>query len=251
MRLTDLTDLIRAHDLEEGSGWRRPPRDNVRAVQNALSAGLADEEFYLDCVELELDAIQRRRNGDLSSVLLRIPERQMKIRMFYWRVGKVALPHEHTKWTVTAVFFNTLQVTTYDWDVARRERRLLQKNVFRAEQGQAGHIYDRCIHNPANVSDRPAASIHIFNDSDMPLLEQEVGPIEGMGNPKVSRAPTDPVARTQWVEWVSQGKMRMLALALARFRTPRAEALLNVISGYADAATLEKVNRIQRRIKYS
>jgi len=250
MRLTDLTDLIRAHDLEEGSGWRRPPRDNVRAVQNALSAGLADEEFYLDCVELELDAIQRRRNGDLSSVLLRIPERQMKIRMFYWRVGKVALPHEHTKWTVTAVFFNTLQVTTYDWDVARRERRLLQKNVFRAEQGQAGHIYDRCIHNPANVSGRSAASIHIFNDSDMPLLEQEVGPIEGMGNP-TEGLPTDPVARTQWIERTSQVRLRILAAALSRFRTPRAEALLNVISDYADAATLEKVNRIRHRVKHS
>ena len=250
MRLTDLTELIRAHDLEEGAGGRRPPRDNIRAVQHALSAGLADDDFYLDCNELEVDAIQRRRNGDLRSVLYRIPERQMHIRIFYWEVGKVAPPHEHTKWTVTAAFFNSLQVTTYDWDLARRERRLLQKNVFCAEQGQAGHIYDRCIHNPANVSDRPAASIHIFNDSDRQLLEREVGPIEGMGNP-MKRPPTDPVERTQWIEWTSQRSLRVLASALARFRTPRAEALLNVISNYADAATLETVNRIQSRIKHS
>ncbi len=46
MRLTDLTGLIRAYDLKEGSGGRRPPRDNVRAVQNALSAGLAGKSRY-------------------------------------------------------------------------------------------------------------------------------------------------------------------------------------------------------------
>jgi predicted metal-dependent enzyme (double-stranded beta helix superfamily) len=251
MRLTDLVEFIRGHDLEERSDGRRPPRDNVRAVQNALSVGLADEEFYLDCIDLELDAIQRRRNGDIRAVLQRIPERQMNIRMYYWPVGKAAQPHEHTKWTVTAVFFNSLQVTTYDWDVARRERRLLQKNVFRAEQGQVGHIYDRCIHNPANTGGQAAASIHVFNDSDMPLLEQEVGPINGMGNPRERTLPTDPEARAQWIERASQNKLKMLARALARFRTPRAEALLNVISGYADAATLEQVVRTRRRIRYS
>jgi predicted metal-dependent enzyme (double-stranded beta helix superfamily) len=251
MRLTDLTDLIRSRDLDEGPGGRRPPRDNIRAVQNALSAGLADEDFYLDCVELELDAIQRRRSGELNAVLCRVPDREINIRLYHWPAGKSARPHEHTKWTVTAVFFNSLQVTTYDWEVARRERRLQEKNVFRAEPGQAGHIFDRCIHSPANVTRKPAASIHIFNESDFPLLEEEVGRIEGMGNPRDPKAPADPAERALWIEHTSQGRLRVLAGALSRRRSPRAMSLLGAISRQADAVTLEKVHRIRRRIQHS
>jgi hypothetical protein len=247
MRLADLTEFIRTHDLEEGTGGRRPPRDNIRAVQNMLSAGLADEEFYLDCIEMELEAIQRRRNGETRAVLCRIPERPMNIRMYYWPAGRFAQPHEHSKWTVTAVFFNSLQVTTYDFDVARRERRLVRKNVFPAIQGQAGHIYDRCIHSPANVSGQPTVSMHIFNESDVQMLEREVGPIEGMGDPRKAMLPGEGPAGGQWIERGSQGKLRMLAHALARFRTSRAQGLLNSISRCADATTLEKVNRIRRR----
>ncbi|HEX3761193.1 MAG TPA: hypothetical protein VHW23_21005 [Kofleriaceae bacterium] len=240
MRFDDLLALLRGLDLDDDV--RRPPRDNVRTIQRALSAGLADEEFCLDCIELELAAIAGQRAVGRRAPMFRMPDRPLRFEMFYWWPGRVAAAHEHTRWTVTAVFFNHLQVTTYDWDVAFRDRRLERKNVFVAPQGQAGHIYDRCIHNPANRTHRDSMSIHIFNVSDVPLIEREVGPIPGLGLPSANLAQhTEPLATRQ------QRQLRVLAQAVCQYRSPRAVAILDTIVARGDAETQARIERLRWR----
>jgi predicted metal-dependent enzyme (double-stranded beta helix superfamily) len=235
---TDLLELLRKLDLDEGPGGsRRPPRDNVRAVQHALGAWLADEPFYLDCIELELLALEPR--AERRPAMFRMRDRPLVVQMFYWWPGRVAPPHEHTAWTVTAVFFNHLQVTTYDWDVAYRERRLARKNVFTAEQGRAGHIYDRCIHNPSNHTHRDSMSMHLFNESDVPRIEREVGPIPGMSAPTSTA-----VADTATAAHTRQRQLRVLASAASQFRSPRATSILRSISAAGDPETQARVDQI-------
>jgi len=244
MRFTDLLTVIRGLDLDDDT--RRPPRDNVRAIQHALSACLADEEFCLDCIELELAAIASPPAGGRRESMFRMRDRPLRFEMFYWWPGRVAAAHEHTRWTVTAVFFNSLQVTTYDWDVAFRERRLERKNVFVASQGKAGHIYDRCIHNPANGTNRDSMSIHIFNLGDAPLIEREVGPIAGLGLPSAGSAPhTDSFASKR------QRQLRVLAQAVCQYYSPRAIGILDAIVSRGDAETQARIDRLRWRANRS
>jgi predicted metal-dependent enzyme (double-stranded beta helix superfamily) len=243
MRFTDLISLLRARDLDDqGAHGRRPPRDHVREVQHALTAMLADEDFYLDCVELELAAVLRRTPERPAAPMFRMRDRAHHVRMFYWWPGKAAPPHEHTAWTVTAVFYNALEVTTFDFDVAYRERRLERKHVFAAEQGAAGHIFDRCIHFPANRGAKLAASIHIFNATDEPRIEREVGPIAGMGSPtgRFVRGPDE----TERLHAIKQRQMRALAQMVGQFRSERAQQILRVIASSGDQLTQSMADRI-------
>ena len=242
MKFTDLLTVIRGLDLDDDT--RRPPRDNVRAIQHSLSACLADEDFYLDCIELELAAIASQHAPGRRSPMFRMRDRPLRFEMFYWWPGRVAVPHEHTRWTVTAVFFNSLQVTTYDWDLAFRERRLERKNVFVAEQGKAGHIYDRCIHNPANGTNRDSMSIHIFNESDVQLIENEVGPIAGLGLPSARVARHTESSGSQ-----RQRQLRVIAQAVCQHRSPRAMAILDDIRASGDAETQARVERLRWRAR--
>ena len=251
MRFDDLSTLLHELDLDEGvAPARRPPRDNVRAVQTALSAWLADEDFYLDCIELELRSIARERTRGERVPMFELRDRPLRFEMFYWWPGRIAAPHEHTRWTVTAVFFNSLAVTTYDWDVAARERRLQRKNVFVAEQGKAGHIYDRCIHNPSNPTNRDSMSIHIFNDTDVAMIENEVGPIAGLGLPSPP-LPDDPTERASLIAERAQRELRVIAQALCRHRSPRARALLDGIVASGDPETQVRVDRMRWRASRS
>jgi hypothetical protein len=240
VRFDDLLTLLRGLDLDDDV--RRPPRDNVRAIQHSLSACLADEDFCLDCIELELAALASRPAGGRRASMFVMPDRPLRFEMFYWWPGRVAAAHEHTRWTVTAVFFNSLQVTTYDWDIAFRERRLERKHVFVAPQGKAGHIYDRCIHNPANGTNRDSMSIHIFNASDVPLIENEVGPIPGLGLPSAGSAQHNESFASK-----RQRQLRVIAQAACQYRSPRAIAILDRILASGDAETQARVERLRWR----
>jgi predicted metal-dependent enzyme (double-stranded beta helix superfamily) len=228
-----LPALLRSLDLVDGGARsaRRPTREDVRTVQHALSDFLADETFYLDCVERELAAVCRRTPDNPSPPLFLLRDRGMSVRMFYWWPGKIAPPHEHTAWTVTAVFHGALEVTTYDFDIARREQRLERKHTFAATRGRAGHIYDRCIHSPANRTAQISTSLHIFNASDEAQLEAEVGEIEGMASPMGARV-AGPV-----FDEITQLQLCVLAQIALQFRSDRALRLLGAIGAAGDAQT--------------
>src|SRR5262249_47536511 len=91
MRSSALPKLIEPLDLaerREGAAMRRPPRDNVRAVQNMLAGALTDEEFYLDCVDREIEANLRRSPDRPKQAMFRKQDGTFKIQMFYWYPNK-------------------------------------------------------------------------------------------------------------------------------------------------------------------
>jgi predicted metal-dependent enzyme (double-stranded beta helix superfamily) len=243
MRFVDLVRLLHSLDLaDRGAQGRRPPRDDVRAVQDALTAMLAVEDFYLDCIDLEAEATASATPERPFPPFYRLNELDLQFRMFYWWPGKAAPPHEHTAWTVTAVFYNTLDVTTFDWNVAFREQRLQPKNRFTGVQGMAGHIYDRCIHRPANLTEKLSTSIHIFNLADQPRIEREVGPIAGMAPPTRAfvRGPNEDVRLTA----LKQLRLRALAHMVGQFCSERARRTLDAIASAGDDLTRAVTDRV-------
>ena len=243
MRFMDLVSLLRSLDLaDRGTHGRRPPRDDVRTVQNALTAMLADEDFYLDCIDLEAATTGSATPERPFAPFHHLSDLDLRFRMFYWWPGKAAPPHEHTAWTVTAVFYNTLEVTTFDWDLAFREQRLQPRNRFTGVQGMAGHIYDRCIHRPANLTEKLSTSIHIFNAADQPRIEREVGPIAGMASPTAAfvRGP-DEGAR---LIALRQLRLRALAHMVGQFRSERARRTLDAIASAGDDLTRAVTDRV-------
>jgi len=240
MRFEQLGELVRSLDLGEPGRTARPPRENVRAVQDALSASLAEEEFCLDCIELELDAAlaTRRAPGALAAArpFHEIAGRGIFFRFYYWPPGKVAPPHEHTSWTVTAVFHNALTVTTYDWETAEKERRLEARSTFSAERGRAGHIYFESIHAPSNTTERLTASIHVFNANDRPVLAERVGEVPGLAPDMAARR--WPAGEAEFAHAEATWRQRfllMIADLLAPFRSARALALLDRVFEEGDA----------------
>jgi predicted metal-dependent enzyme (double-stranded beta helix superfamily) len=243
MRFSDLVSLLHSLDLaDRGAHGRRPPREDVRSVQDALTAMLADEEFYLDCVELEAETTARETPDRPFAPFCRLDELDLQFRMFYWWPGKAAPPHEHTAWTVTAVFYNTLEVTTFDWDVAYREQRLQPRHRFTGVQGMAGHIFDRCIHRPANLTEKLSTSIHIFHAADQPRIEREVGPIAGMAPPNAAflRGPKADARLTA----LKQLRLRALAHMVGQFRSERARRTLDAIARAGDDLTRAVTERV-------
>lgn len=243
MRFIDLVGLLRSLDLaDRGAHGRRPPRDDVRTVQDALTAMLADEDFYLDCIDLEAETTASETADRPFAPFHRLNDLELQFRMFYWWPGKAAPPHEHTAWTVTAVFYNTLEVTTFDWDIAFREQRLQPRNRFTGVQGMAGHIYDRCIHRPANLTEKLSTSIHIFHAADQPRIEREVGPIAGMGPPNSAfvRGPHADARLTAF----KQLRLRALANMVGQFRSERARRSLGAIASAGDDLTRAVADRV-------
>jgi hypothetical protein len=250
MRFRDLVDLLHSLDLaDRGAHGRRPPRDNVRTVQEALTAMLGDEDFYLDCVDLEAEAAAGATPDRPFPPLTRLHDLDLQFRMFYWWPGKAAPPHEHTAWTVTAVFYNTLEVTTFDWDIAFREQRLQTKNRFTGVQGMAGHIFDRCIHRPANLTERLSTSIHIFHGADQPRIEREVGRIAGMAPPTTAfvRGPNEGMRLSA----NKQLRLRALAHMVGQFRSARARRTLDAIANAGDDLTRAVADRVAWAMSHS
>jgi hypothetical protein len=161
-------------------------------------------------------------------------ETQLEVRMYYWAPGETTPPHEHTAWTVTAVFHNSLEVTTYDYDVARRERRLATKNTFSAVAGRVGHIFEPCIHRPANRSDAYSTSIHVFHRLDGPRLTGEAQAIGGMGIARRLR----PVPQ-EFLSTSVQERYQANLLPLAECRSGRARKTLERIADSGDSVTRE------------
>ncbi|AGP35982.1 hypothetical protein SCE1572_16620 [Sorangium cellulosum So0157-2] len=177
MRLAELTALFGQLDFPRSDGHARPPRDHVRAVEGAVRAGLSDDELPLELLALE---IERRDGAPELAPFYVVPEVGVRVAFAYWRPGRAAGAHEHSDWTVTAVLHNALDVATFDWDATARARRLVPKRLFSAEAGRVGHIYGPCIHDPRNPTARWSISLHLFGPSDGPVLEAQVGPVEGL-----------------------------------------------------------------------
>ncbi|WP_437692203.1 hypothetical protein [Sorangium sp. So ce176] len=240
MRLAELTALFGQLDFPRArvEDRQRPPRDHVRAVEGAVRAGLSDDELPLELLALEIE----RRDGapDLAPFHV-IPELGVRIAFAYWRPGRAAGAHEHSDWTVTAVLHNALDVATFDWDATARARRLVPKRLFSAEAGRVGHIHGPCIHDPRNPTPRWSISLHLFGPHDGPVIEEQVGPIEGLSLP-APRSTQEDALSAALAAHERECVRRAQIDALARRGAPAA-ALLARLHARGDAGTRRRAAR--------
>jgi hypothetical protein len=245
MKLGDLIELMERLDLGEPGQARRPPRENLDHLRDAVARGLDDPEFRLDCIQHDLDAWKRWEESGwtgMKPALRRMPDLGFFLMMFYWPPGEVSPPHEHTSWTMSSMFHHRLDVMTYDWNTAVTERKLVKRSLFTAVPGPVGYIYDPAIHSPRNTTDRGAVSFHIYNSDDGPILEKQHGPIEGLETYDKSSTTASPPPRPPSLFLrVRQEVLRCHAESAQRFPCAQTMAMLETLYGLGDAATRDVV----------
>lgn len=175
MKLDELCELFDRHAFPEEQVGERPDKDAVLAARAAITAGVRDDEFLVDCIEYELTLLERPRLGRQDLVpFFTLPGYGVRFAFGYWPPGSNAGVHEHTAWTITAVCHNQLIVQTYDRNESYRRQTLVPKNLFDAYAGQVGFIYEPCIHDPRNPTDKWSLSMHVSSPHDgQKLADQE------------------------------------------------------------------------------
>jgi hypothetical protein len=119
-------------------------------------------------------------------------------------------------------------VATFDRPESYRRRELVAKNVFTAEAGEAGFIYEPSIHAPKNVSDDWSLSMHISSPRDGERAD-DLEPLGDLLSFSVSRAersdrvdPYSSVLRAR----ARHAEVHLLARTLLSARVPQARDLL-------------------------
>jgi hypothetical protein len=231
IQLDSLLARAEALDLPLPGEDRRATYDAVHRLRIDVAAALAEPEFVLDCVERELPNLAERRYEAGLHPFLATGDRRIQMAFAYWPPGAAAGPHEHNDWAVTAVFHNRLDVETYDYDVARTERRLVRKNVFSAERGRVGQIVEPCVHDPRNPTELWSASLHLFGPNERTSL----GPVAGLARVAPSEPPLEDYVRQWEDEHMRNTAYRVQAAVVATLAVPRARALLEQIHARTEA----------------
>jgi hypothetical protein len=167
MKLDDLCELFGRHAFPEEQVRELPDKDAVLAARSAITAAVCDDEFLVDCIAHELTLLGRPglRRQDLVPFFT-LPGYGIRFALGYWPPGSNAGAHEHTAWTITGVCHNQLIVQTYDRNETYRRQALVPKNLFDARAGEVGFIYEPCIHDPRNPTDKWSLSLHVSSPHD-------------------------------------------------------------------------------------
>jgi hypothetical protein len=174
VKLDDLCELFDRHEFPEAQVREHPDKDAVLAARSAVTAAISDEEFLVDCMTYELTLLQRRGLRRDLVPFFTVPGFGIRFAFGYWPPGRNVGAHEHTAWTITGVCHNQLIVQTYDRDESYRRQTLVPKSCFDAPAGRVGFIYEPCIHDPRNPTDRWSLSLHVSSPRDgEKLADQE------------------------------------------------------------------------------
>lgn len=166
VRLDDLCARLVELDFPAIDEHEHPEREAVVAARQVVTDAVRDDEFLVDCMARELDLVERRTPRHGLVPFCTLPGQGIGIAFGYWPPGARAGAHEHTAWTITAVCRNELTVRTYDREGSYRRRTLVPKNLFDASAGRVGFIYEPCIHDPMNPTDRWSLSLHVQSPRD-------------------------------------------------------------------------------------
>jgi hypothetical protein len=166
VKLDDLCELFDRRAFPEAHAREHPDRDAVLAARSAITAAVRDDEFLVDCMAYELTRLERRGLRAGLVPFFTVPGFGIRFAFGYWPPGRNTGAHEHTAWTITGVCHNELIVQTYDRDESYRRQTLVPKNRFDAPAGQVGFIYEPCIHDPRNPTDRWSLSLHVSSPRD-------------------------------------------------------------------------------------
>jgi hypothetical protein len=217
MKLEDVVGRFDGFAFPDEEVSARPDKDCVLAARAAMTAAVRDDEFVVDCLGYELTQLARphRRRQNLVPFFT-IPDTGIRFAFGYWPPGSNAGAHEHTDWTITSVCRNQLMVQTFDRDESYRTQTLVPKNLFDAHAGEVGFIYEPCIHDPRNPTDKWSLSMHVSSphDGQKPADEEHCLPIlDEFAARRVSGygAPYDKVIAIRY----GQVKLRAIAQFLA------------------------------------
>lgn len=217
MKLDELCDVFERYTFPEERVRDRPEKDTVLAARAAITAAVRDDEFLVDCIGYELTLLDRpsRRRQNLVPFFT-MPGCGVRFAFGYWPPGSNAGAHEHTDWTITGVCRNQLIVQTFDRSESYRRQTLVPKNLFDAHAGEVGFIYEPCIHDPRNPTDKWSLSMHVSSphDGQKPANQEQCLPLlDEFDSRRVSfGAPYDKVLETRR----RQRKLRAIAQVLAQ-----------------------------------
>lgn len=175
MKLDDLCELFDRRAFPDAHAREHPDKDAVLAARSAITTAVRDDAFLVDCLAYELSRLEQRQGLRPGLVpFFTVPGFGIRFAFGYWPPGRNAGAHEHTAWTITGVCHNELVVETYDREESYRRQELVPKNRFDAPAGQVGFIYEPCIHDPRNPTDRWSLSLHVSSPRDgEQLADQE------------------------------------------------------------------------------
>lgn len=139
----------------------------VPRMRDFMKTALADENFIDECVNLCLSSIETCHDKSqwICPPIYHNHEKRIAIRLIPWPAFYSNNPHRHKTWGVTGVFFNKLNIFTYEL-VSENPVRLKKDRNIAALQYEAGYIMPDCIHSIGNPSGKTSLSIHIFNNLD-------------------------------------------------------------------------------------
>jgi hypothetical protein len=173
LKLDDLCARFDRGEFPSASAREHPERVAVLTAREVVTAAVRDDEFLIDCLAHELDVLERRLPRRGLDPFYTLPELGIQFALGYWPPGRSAGAHEHTAWTITGVCLNQLEVRTFDREESYRERTLVPKNLFDAAAGGVGFIYEPCIHDPRNPTNRWSLSLHVISPRDGERLESD------------------------------------------------------------------------------
>jgi hypothetical protein len=174
MKLEDLSVLLDRTEFPDADAREHPERAAVMSARSAVTRAVRDDEFLADCMARELDLLEERRPRSGLVPFYTQPHSGIRFAFGFWAPGRNAGAHQHTAWTITAVCRNQLVVQTFDREDSCRRRELVPKNLFDAPEGRVGFIYEPCIHDPRNPTNRWSLSLHVTSPRDGERIDQDV-----------------------------------------------------------------------------
>lgn len=141
--------------------------DVVRGVRGAVTDGIADEGFVLECVERLVAHAEHHASHGVYLPLHTEAAYCWCVKVFLWPPAFANTPHQHNTWSVSGILHNQLEVALYrregDGGAPREWHR------FVARRGQTGYLTPPCIHALGNPdATTPSVTLHVFQQSSTP-----------------------------------------------------------------------------------
>lgn len=187
MKFAHVIDVLHTLSFPDAHQRELPQREQVLSARHLIEDALTNDEFLLDCIDLDIDRWHRDRHvyRGLNPFFI-MPHTGIRFALGYWPPHSKAGAHEHTAWTITAVCHNTLEVQTYDRQASYEQGVLVKKNVFPAPKGKVGFIYEPGIHDPGNPTATWSLSLHVISPQDgqaLPDHAQQPASLQSIGSP--------------------------------------------------------------------
>lgn len=215
-----------------------PDRNAVLELRSRIAAAIADGELLVDCIAHELQFLARCWDRRGLARFFVAPEFGVNFSFGYWSPGEATPPHEHMAWSITAVCYNRLEVSTFDHAESYRRKDLVPMKRFDATVGEVGYLYGPAIHSPRNATDDWTVSLHVNSPRDgEPVVATER--VSGLMAPLPRFRPDGPRHPYAWVinARIRKQEADLLARMLLVSDLPGAAELFAACASLASSTT--------------